>query len=72
MNNMIEQLRARRRQEPFTPFAFVLKDGRRLTVMDRFQFGFNEFQVIVLDNRDRITRFAPADIATFEQLHPVG
>ena len=72
MSEVLQQLRARRRGEPFVPFAFVLKDGRRLVVQHRFQFGFNDFQVIVLDDRDRVTRFEPADIATLDELHPVG
>ena len=72
MTEMITELRARRRQRPFVPFVIVLKDGRRLPVDHSLQFGFNEFNVLVLDERDRVSFFPMAEIVELETAQPVA
>jgi hypothetical protein len=72
VTHVLEELRSRRRRQPFEPFVIVLNDGRRFSVVRKFQFGFNEERVLVLDERDLSNFFKPSDIAAFETLHPVS
>ena len=72
MTDVIAELKARRRRQPFEPFVIVLKDGRRLPVNRRFQYAFTDDRAVVIDGRDLADFFKPSDIAAFETLHPVG
>jgi hypothetical protein len=73
MTDVIAELRARRRRQPFEPFVIVLKDGRRLPVNRRLQYAFTtEDRALVIDERDLVDFFKPSDIVAFESLHPVG
>jgi hypothetical protein len=72
VDDVIAELKSRRRREPFEPFVIVLSNGRRLEVSRRFQYAFNPDQGVVLDERDCGDFFAIKDIARIESLHPVG
>lgn len=68
----IAELKSLRRREPFAPFVIVLNDGRRLPVQRRMLFAFQPWLGVVLDERDRISRFKPADIVAIEVAAPVN
>ncbi len=72
MVNVLTELAARRRRIPFEPFAIVLRDGRRLVVSRKFQYGLTEERIVVLDERDLHNFLRPADIVDLETPHPVG
>ena len=72
MNDVLSELRSRRRRKPFEPFVMVLKDGRRFAVTRMLQFAFTEDRVVVFDDQDLTNYFKLTDIAELETLHPVA
>ena len=68
----LAELKVLRRREPFVPFVIVLNDGRRLPVNRRMQYAFQEWQGVVLDEQDWISRFKPADIVAIEIAVPAS
>jgi len=66
VTDAIAELKELRFRKPFVPFVIALSDGRRLPVNRPLQFAVQPWIGIVLDERDRLMRFNPADIVAIE------
>ena len=72
MSRITQELHDLKEREPFVPFVIVLKDGWRFEVTRRFQFGFSEHMMGVIDDQDCVDPFRPSDIAEIQVSHPVS
>ena len=64
----LNQLKQLKLAQPFEPFVMVLRDGRKIIVTNRLQFGTDGVQMTVLNEMDHSTRFKLDDVTVIRTI----